>query len=125
MHKQIEIIRALVEDADVRLVDDTGRVTESSLVTKIIPVIRIVVNRSVAKAFQSSTFSSAVEIAVKTCVVEPHVVNDVAICTVDASAFKVPVAKFGNNEAEKRSFEESQMDQYGNASNKAVMNHKT
>lgn len=54
--KQIMSILVLIEDAGVRLFSDAGRTTESSSDDKVIRVIQTIVNRAVAKDFQSAAF---------------------------------------------------------------------
>lgn len=90
---QIAIILALVGHAVVRLFVYAGRPTESSLDTKVMEVIRAVVNRLVSKAFQSSVFQNAVKRAVHNSLVGPHVTCDVTTRTIDLPAFTVPVPK--------------------------------
>lgn len=115
---------APVQDTIVWFFGDVGSATESSPDTKVMSVIRTVVNQSVAKAWQSSTFQTAMEKEVQKYLVEPHVVNDVATHTIDAPALVVPVAKFMKNEIEIRSLENAKMDQHRNISNKAGVHRK-
>lgn len=63
--------------------------------------IRISVNRSVAKAFQTIAVHINVEIGVHKCLYEPHVINDVTTRTIDEPEFTVPAAKYVKNEVEK------------------------
>lgn len=84
VHNQYASIRAVVDDTVLRLFDDARRAKESSTDTKALEVLRIVFNRSVAKAFQSSLFQSALERATQKCLAEPHVANDVATCILTA-----------------------------------------
>lgn len=98
LRKQFAVIPALVEDADIRLLGDVIRVTESISDTKVIPVIRTVVSRSLAKGFWNATFYLAVDGAVHKCVSEPLSVDSVAEKLVDAPSSTVRVAEFINDE---------------------------
>lgn len=87
-------ILALAGDAVVQLLSKAGGGTESSPDTKLMSVIRTVVNRSVAKAFQSSAFQIAAKRAVQKRLAKLHVFNVLATLTVNALAFTVPVSSF-------------------------------
>lgn len=67
----------------------------------------MVVNRALAKAFQSAAFQTAVEQAVHKCVTKPQIVDAVATRTIFAHIFTVPVAKCFKQEIEKRSLEKA------------------
>lgn len=66
MREQIASIPVSVEYAVLRLFCDAGCATESSSDTKVLSVIRTVVNTSVVKDFQSAASYTAVQWAVHT-----------------------------------------------------------
>lgn len=65
VREQIASILALLEDAVVRLFGDAGGAKETRPDTKLKSVLRTVVNRAVAQAFQSLSFYLVVERAVQ------------------------------------------------------------
>lgn len=98
MHDQFASILATVQEAVLRLFGEAGRATESGPDSKVMAVIRAVINWSVARAFQSFAFQSAVERAGLKCLPELHAANDVVLCTIDLRLCTVPVAKFVHTE---------------------------
>lgn len=103
MREQITSFPGVVGDAVVDLIGDAGRAIKSGPDSKVMAVLRTVVILSVAKGFQFSIWHTAVELAVKKCVAERHIADDLATRTIDLPAFIVPVAKFVKNKIEKRS----------------------
>lgn len=87
-------------------------------------MIRAVVNKYVAKVFESPAFQIAVKRAFQKRLTEPHVVNDVVTRTIEFPAFTVPVAKFVRNEVEKWFLEKAEIDLHRHVSNNAVLGHK-
>lgn len=92
--EQKAVIPSLVEDAVMRLFDEAGKATVSSLEDNVLSVIQTMVNQPVTYAFQSFAFHTAVGRVVQKCLAASHVVNDVVIRTIDVPAFTVPLAKF-------------------------------
>lgn len=115
---------ALVKNAVERPFSNAGLEAESRPGAKVTSMIRTVINQSVAKVFQSSAFQTAVETALQKCLADPHAINDVAINTIDATAFTVLKTKFVTNEAEKRPLERAEMEQHRNLSNDASVKQK-
>lgn len=66
-----------------------------------LPKIQMVVNRALAKAFQSAAIYRVAEEAVHKSVTKPHSVSAVEARLIDAPAFTVTVAKFIKYEAKK------------------------
>lgn len=108
----------------MRLSGDAGRETECSLHTRVMAVVRVVFNRSVEGAFQSTFFQRGVERAVEECLADPHVANGIATHTINLPALAVPVAKYFMSEVERHFFERAGVDRYGNVSNKGFVGHK-
>lgn len=88
-------------------------------------VVQVVVNRSVAKAFQSSALQSAVERAVHISPAVRHIANDMATRTTDLLVFKETVFKSAKNKLESRSHGNAEVNRYLNVSNRSVVHHKT
>lgn len=101
----------MVMDAVMPLFSDRQSGTEPNSGTKKVFVIRTIVSRSAAKAFQSSALHTAVEMAVRKCFTELIFVKKVGRHTIDGPDFTVQVLKFVKHEVEKRSLEEAEMEQ--------------
>lgn len=117
---QLAAILDVVEETVVRLLGDAGMAMEGRLDIKAVAVIRIVANRSVAKAFQSSVLQSSVERSVQEWLADAHVTYDVAARSTNLPAFTVPGAKFAKNEVEKLSLEIAEVHRHQNDSNKLI-----
>lgn len=89
--EEIASIPALMENAIVQPFSNEGRAIDSGLDTIVLPVIQTVVNRSVARAFQSSTFQTALNRAIQKYLAEPEVANKMAVRTIDTPVFMVIV----------------------------------
>lgn len=84
----------------------------------------MVVNRSLAKVFQTSAFQTAAKRAVHKCLAELHVSNDVVTCKIDLAAFTIQVAKYVRSEIKKRSLKKAEVDQYWKVSEKKTARHQ-
>lgn len=82
---------------------------ECSPDTHVIPVIIVVINRSVATAFHITAFYAAVERAVSKDLAQLQVINDVATSATDGLDFTVPVANFVKREVRKHSAEKHEV----------------
>lgn len=122
---QIASILALVQDSAVRLLVDAGGATELSPDTNVVPVIRAVVNWSFVKVLLSATFQTAVKGAAQKCRTEPPILNDVADCTIDVSAFTVPAVIIVETEVQKRFIEKDRVDNFKIVSIKVFVGHRT
>lgn len=101
----------MVEEVVLRLLGDTGRVTESRLDTVIFSVICTVVDSACVKSFQRSSFQTTMNRVVQKHVVELYMVDAVATCTIDFRVFIIPVPKFVKYEVETSSLEMTEMEE--------------
>lgn len=101
---QLSIILAVEENTVVCIFRDAGPATKSSPGTEVSSVTNTVINRSVAKAFESSAFQTATEPVAYKFLAEPHVANNVATRTIGITASTVLLGKCFRSEVEKRSF---------------------
>lgn len=100
----------------MRLFGDAGRATDSCPDSKVMALIRTVVNQSVTKVLQRSTILSAVQRASHKRIAEPHMKDDSATRTIPLPAFTVPVDKIVKNKIGERSVEKAEVDQQCNIS---------
>lgn len=89
--------------------------------TNALPVMRNATSRSVTEAFQIFVSQKAVERAIHEWLAELYIIYDVAIRTISLPAFTVPVVEFAKSEAEKKSVEKANLDNYQSYSNKAIL----
>lgn len=110
VRERIASFRALVADTVVHLFEDVGRITKSSTDTKVLSVIRPVVNNAISKTFKSATFYVAVEQAVHMYASKPKIADTVATRMINVTSLTVRAAKFKNHEIKKSSFKKRKME---------------
>lgn len=122
---QFASIYGTSEEPVFSLLGNAGPKTKSGPATKVLVVIRTVVNRSISKAYYGTAFRISVERELAKRMAEPYVADDVALHATDLQVFTSPVAKFVRNGFEKHSLKKGKLHRHRNLLNIAVVGDKT